>query len=83
MKIFESHMMRLSPGRVAKVVRRHEGPLPKSLDMGENFKPYHFVAILNFVAIYALFGNLWAKKVLFFGQKQCFLGKKCTITCIL
>ena len=24
--------------RVAEVVRRHEGPLPKSLDLDENFK---------------------------------------------
>ena len=35
---------------------------------------------LKFVAIYALFGDLWAKKNAFLGQKQCFLGKKCTIT---
>ena len=27
--------------RVAKVVRRHEGPMPKSLDSGKNFKPQH------------------------------------------
>ena len=40
----------------------------------------YFVVIFRFVTIYALFGNLWAKKMLFFGQKQCFLGKKCTIT---
>ena len=33
----------------------------------------YFVAILRFVAIYALFGNLRAKKCLFF------FGKKCTI----
>ena len=25
--------------RVAQVVRRHEGPLPKTLDSDENFKP--------------------------------------------
>ena len=25
--------------RVAEVVRRHEGPSPKSLDSNENFKP--------------------------------------------
>ena len=25
--------------RVAEIVRRHEGPLPKSLDSDENFKP--------------------------------------------
>ena len=48
----------------------------------ENFKPEHklFCRELRFVAIYALFGDLWAKKSGFLGQKQCFLGKKCTIT---
>ena len=50
--------------KVAEVVRRHE----------------HFVAILRFVASYSIVVNLWAKKVLFFGQKQCFLGKECTFT---
>ena len=46
--------------RVAEVVRRHERPSPKSLDSDENFEPYHmqFVAILEFVAIYTLFGRL-------------------------
>ena len=47
--------------RVAEVVR---GPPPKSLDSGKNFKPKHtlFCRELRFVAIYALFGNPWAKK---------------------
>ena len=27
--------------RVAEVVRGHGGPLPKSLDSNENFKPEH------------------------------------------
>ena len=35
----------------------------------------YFVAIIRFVAIYALFGNLWAKKCLF-GSKTVFLGKE-------
>ena len=38
----------------------------------------YFAAKLRFVAIYALLGDLWAKKCLF-GSKQRFLGKKCTI----
>ena len=42
----------------------------------------YFVALLRFVAIYALFGNLWAKKVFFLGQKQCCLGKKCAMVYI-
>ena len=29
-----------SSSRGAEVVRRHEGPLPKSLDLDENFTPY-------------------------------------------
>ena len=40
---------------------------PKSLDSDENLKPEHtlFCRKLRFVAIYALFGDLWAKKVPF------------------
>ena len=33
------------------------------------------VTLLKFVAMYAHFGNLWAKKG-FWGLKQCCLGKK-------
>ena len=68
--------------RVAEVAREHGWHPPKSLDSDENFKPKHtlFCRELRFVAIYALFfGDLWAKKVPFW-VKQCFLGKKCTIT---
>ena len=32
---------------VAEVVRRHEGPLPKSLDSDENFKPKHKLSCRN------------------------------------
>ena len=51
----------------------HWGPPPKSLDSDENFKPEHtlFCREVRFVAIYALFVDLWANKVLFLGQKQC------------
>ena len=40
---------------------------PKSLDLDENFKPEStlFCRKLRFVAIYTLFGDLWAKKVPF------------------
>ena len=67
--------------RVAEVVQGHGVPPPKSLDSGENFKPEHtlFCRELRFVAIYALFGDIFGKKVPFLGQKQCFIGKKCTI----
>ena len=61
-------------------MRGHGGPPPKSLDSEESFKPEHtlFCRELRFVAIYALFGDLWVKKSAFLGQ--CFLGEKCTIT---
>ena len=53
--------------RVAEVVREHGWHPPKSLDSDENFKPEHtlFCRELRFVAIYTLFGDLWAKKVPF------------------
>ena len=40
---------------------------PKILDSDENFRPEHtlFCSELRFVTIYALFGDLWAKKVTF------------------
>ena len=68
--------------RVAEVTREHGWHPPKSLDSDENFKPEHtlFCRELRFVAIHALFGDLLAKKRAFLGQKQCFLGNKCTIT---
>ena len=44
----------------------------KSLDSDENFKPEHtlFCRELRFVAIYALFGDLWAKKVPFWAKNS-------------
>ena len=56
--------------RVAEVARGHGGPPPKSLDYDENFKPELTLLCrqLRFVAIYALFGDLWAKTV-FLGQE--------------
>ena len=57
----------LQGNRVAEVVRGHGGAPPKSMDSDENFKPEHklFCGTLRFVAIYALFGDHWAKKVSF------------------
>ena len=38
------------------------------------------VALLRFVAIFALFGRLWAKLVFFWVKKKCFfLSKKCCL----
>ena len=67
-------------GRVAEVTREHGWHPPKSLDSDENFKPEHtfFCPEFRFVAIYALFGDLWAKKCLF-GSKTAqtvFLGQE-------
>ena len=63
--------------RVAEVVGGHGGPPPKSLDSDEKFKPGHtlFCRKLKFIAIYALFGDLWAKKCLF-GSKTVFFAKE-------
>ena len=36
---FNLGYLEMGIGRVAEVVRRHEGPLPKSLESAENFKP--------------------------------------------
>ena len=63
--------------RVAEVAREHSWHPAKSLDSDENFKPEHtlFCRELRFVAIDALFGDLWAKKVPF-GVKTVFLGQE-------
>ena len=57
----------LKSRRVAEVVGGHGGPSPKSLDSDENFKlePTLFGRKLRFVAIYALFGDLWVKEMPF------------------
>ena len=54
--------------RVAEVARGHGGPR-SSLDSDENFKPEHtlFCRELRFVAIYALFLEI-------FGHKKCLFG---------
>ena len=61
---------------MAEVAREHGWHPPKSLDLDENFKPEHtlFCRELRFVAIYALFGDLLAKKVPFW-VKKVFLGQ--------
>ena len=53
--------------RRAEVAREHGWHPPKSLDPDKNLIPEHtlFCCKLRFVAIYALFGDLWAKKVPF------------------
>ena len=62
-----------------EVLQRCEGPSLKSLDSDENFKPQHtlyFVALFRFVAIYALFGNIWSKKCLLGSKTLCFFGQE-------
>ena len=66
--------MNTAVGRVAEVAREHGWHPPKSLDSDENFKPEHtlFCHELRFVAIYAIFGDLWAKKVPFWVKNSVF-----------
>ena len=63
--------------RVAEGAQGHWWHPPKSLDSDENFKPEHtlFCPESRFVAIYALFGDLWAKKVPFW-VKTVLLGQE-------
>ena len=65
--------------RVAEVVRGHRGPPPKSLDSDENFKPEHtlFCRELRFVAIYALFGDLWVKNSVSWARSALLHGIYC------
>jgi len=58
--------MMIYDDRVAEVALGHGGPPPKSFDTDENFNSEHmiFCRELRFVATYALFGDLWPKKVL-------------------
>ena len=55
--------------RLAEVAREHGWHPPKSLNSDENFKPEHtlFCRELRFVAIYALFLEI-------FGHKKCLFG---------
>ena len=70
-------MIVLMQPRVAEVAREHGWHPPKSLDPDKNFKPEHtlFCRELRFVAIYALFGDFWVKKCLFW-LKTVFLGQE-------
>ena len=76
-------VIRWVPNRVAEVARRHEGPSPKVLTWKKILSPntHYFVAILRFVAIYAVFGILIEKqcfflsKIVFFCHNSFFLSK--------
>ena len=68
----ERWLVRMVRVRMAKVLRTQEGPSPKSLELDENFKP-KLTRFCRDIKIYALFGNLWAKKVLI-ESKTVFLG---------
>ena len=59
-------------GRVAEVAREHRWHPPKSLDSDENFKPKHtlFCCKLRFVAIYALFLEIFGQKKVPFWVKN-------------
>ena len=62
---------------MADVARRHIGPSPKSLDWDQNLSPdiHYFVTKFRFVAIYELFGNLWAKKIAFWVKSSVFWAR--------
>ena len=73
---------------MAEVAREHGWHPPKSLDSEENFKPEHtlFCRELRFVLIYALFGDLWAKKVPFWVKNSVLWARSAllhSIYCIL
>ena len=57
----------------------HEGPSPKCLDSDENFKPYHTLFCRNTKDL-SHFLEIFGQKSAFLDQKQCYLGKKYTIT---
>ena len=65
--LFLVHSFAYTYSRVAEVAREHGWHPPKSLDSDENLKPEHTLSCreLRFVTSYALFGDLWAKRVLF------------------
>ena len=56
---------------MAEVVRRHEGPSPKSLDSDENFKLQHMLYFRNimFCRDLCTFWKTLGKKVLFWVQE--------------
>ena len=79
----------LDDHRVAEVAQKREGPSPKSLNSDENFKPWHMLFCCDcdikiYRDLHAIWKTLGKKMFVFFwgggGHKQCFLGRKCTIT---
>ena len=60
-------------GEGLKVLGFHRKVWTRTKSFSPNIR--YFVAILRFVAIYALFGNLWAKKVPFW-VKTVLLGQE-------
>ena len=69
MPVFDELNWQSVLSRVAEVAREHGWHPPKSLDLDKSFKPKHtlFCLELRFVAIYALFFEI-------FGQKKCPFG---------
>ena len=70
--------LRFCKSRVAEVAREHGWHPPKSLDSDENFKPEHtlFCRELRFVAIYALFLEIFGHKKVPFWVKTVLLGQE-------
>ena len=66
--------------RVAEVAREHGWHPPKSLDLDENFKAEHTLFCKICRDLRTFWRSLGKTSAFLMGQKQCFLGKKCTIT---
>ena len=60
------------------------GAPAKKFGLRQKFKPQHtlFCRELRFVAIYALFGDLWAKKVPFWVKNSVFWARSALLHCI-
>ena len=67
--------------RVAKVVRRHKGPSPKSLDLDEKLKPLYtlFCRDIKICRNLRLFSKTLGKKMILLSQIQYLVGRKCMV----
>ena len=70
-----TNKVELKHRRMAEVVQRHEGPSPKSLESGENFKPLHtlFCRDIKICRDLRTFWKSLGKKNAFFWSKTVFL----------
>ena len=78
------NLKNIDPDQGGRSCAGARGPPPKSLDSDENFKPKNmlFCRELRFVAIYALFGDLWVKKVPFWVKNSVSWARSALLHCI-